>query len=401
MGRVWEGIVLPEGIEIKSYGATPCVGIRFRYRGARCRELSLLLTDRKTYKHVIATAADKLATIRLQIELGTFRYGDHFPDSGRCAIFGEGATRTRTVKRALHDWLDAIEKTMESATFATYKRLVDNLLIPRIGDKLVAGFTALQVADLVTKLGQEGRVGKTVRNALLPLRGAFDRELMARTIENNPVRQIKINQHLPAASRKHQVPLPQPFNEAERAAILGIAGEQMRNMCSAWWGTGMAEGEIFGLQWTSLNFVTGKVRLMHVMEGNGNLRDRMKTQSRHREIEMTPEVRAAFLAQKRFTFLEGSYVFVNPVTGKPWSSGKALTNFQWRTLLKRAGVAYRGPNQCRHTYAAIRITRGDNVWDIAESLGHRSPEMLFKHYGSIIKESPGGGTGRHVGFRTR
>lgn len=386
MGRVWQGITLPQGVEIKENGGTPAVGIRFRYRGVRCRELSIPIQDAKQAKRYIATAADKLATIRHEIELGKFRYGNHFPESPRCKIFGEGETKTRTIKRALHDWLDAIEKTTETATFDTYKRIVEHLLVPKIGSKLVVGFTALHAAELVTELGAE-RVGKTVRNIMGPLRGAFDRELMARTVEINPLRQIRVNQHLPPASRKHQVPLPQPFNEAERAAILGVAGEQMRNMCAVWWGTGMSEGEILGLQWPDLDFVNGKLNLSRVMEGSGDMRSRMKTQTRHRALPMTPEVRAALVAQKKFTFVEGKDVFVNPVTTKRWSNGKALTNYQWATLLKRAGVAYRGPNQCRHTYAAIRITRGDNLWEIAEALGHRGPEMLYKHYGSIIKEA--------------
>lgn len=387
MDRVWQGIELPEGVEIKEGGGAPCVGIRFRYRGVRCREWALPLTDPKTYKRVIALAADKLATIRLEIELGKFRYGDHFPDSSRRKIFGSSQSRTRTLKIALLEYLDAIEQTTESATSDTYKRIINNVLIPRLGKNLVVGFTALEVADFIMSLGKRGLVGKTVRNILLPLRGAFDREVLAQTVPYNPVRQIRVDAHLPPASRKHQVPLPQPFNEAERAAILAVAGEQMRNMCVVWWGTGMAEGEMLGLQWPSLNFVTGKIRLNHVMEGNGTLRDRMKTQARHRELDMAEDVRAALVAQKRFTFVEDGHVFVNPVTTRPWSNGKALTNYQWRTLLKRAGVSYRGPNQCRHTYAAIRITRGDNLWKIADALGHRGLEMLFKHYGSIIDET--------------
>lgn len=389
MGRSWQGISLPQGVEIKNYGGTPSVGIRFQYRGVRCRELSLPLDNPKTYKHTIATAAAKFTTITLEMQLGTFRYGNHFPDSDRCRIFGEGETRTRTVEKALLEWLDAIEKTSESATYWTHKRIIENTLIPAIGKKMVSDFSGLDAADLVTLLGRD-RVGKTVRNIMLPLRGAFDREVLARTIKANPVKQIKINQHLPPAARKHQVPLPQPFDDAEREAILRVADERMRNMCAVWWGTGMSEGEILGLQWPDLDFVHGKIRLSRVLEASGDLRDRMKTVTRHRELEMTPAVRSAFIAQKRHTFVQGGEtVFVNPVTSKPWTSGKALTNYQWRTLLKRAGVAYRGPNQCRHTYAAIRIEQSNGIsdlWKLANELGHRGLEMLFKHYGSVIRK---------------
>jgi hypothetical protein len=40
---------------------------------------------------------------------------------------------------------------------------------------------------------------------------------------------------------------------------------------------------------------------------------------------------------------------------------------------------------CR-TYATIRISLSHNFWDIAEKMGHESPEILDHKYGGFIGE---------------
>ncbi|MFT5675704.1 MAG: hypothetical protein ACI808_001635 [Paraglaciecola sp.] len=42
-------------------------------------------------------------------------------------------------------------------------------------------------------------------------------------------------------------------------------------------------------------------------------------------------------------------------------------------------------NMCR-TYATIRISLSHNFWDIAEKMGHESPEILDHKYGGFIGE---------------
>ncbi|MES6203442.1 hypothetical protein U6N28_12535, partial [Cutibacterium acnes] len=58
--------------------------------------------------------------------------------------------------------------------------------------------------------------------------------------------------------------------------------------------------------------------------------------------------------------------------------------------LEEVGVRYRGPNNCRHTYASQMLSTGVVPLDwIADQMGHTSTAMIWRHYGKWInKDGP-------------
>lgn len=59
----------------------------------------------------------------------------------------------------------------------------------------------------------------------------------------------------------------------------------------------------------------------------------------------------------------------------------------WRPHLANAEVQYRGPNNCRHTYASQLLTTGAVPLDwIADQIGHTSTAMIWRHYGKWINQ---------------
>ncbi|MCU1778354.1 hypothetical protein NTD89_15110 [Pseudomonas sp. 14P_5.3_Bac1] len=57
----------------------------------------------------------------------------------------------------------------------------------------------------------------------------------------------------------------------------------------------------------------------------------------------------------------------------------------FKAHLKAAGVRYRGPGQCRHTYASELLTTGVASVDwIVEQMGHTSANMIRQHYETWI-----------------
>ena len=73
---------------------------------------------------------------------------------------------------------------------------------------------------------------------------------------------------------------------------------------------------------------------------------------------------------------------------QPFTVGFLLANFfgeeqgKKRRLptLRKAGIRYRNPYQTRHTFATQMISRGANLFWLASQMGHKGPEMLFRHY---------------------
>lgn len=99
---------------------------------------------------------------------------------------------------------------------------------------------------------------------------------------------------------------------------------------------------------------------------------------------VTNEAMLALSSQKPFSFMKDATVFEDPKTGKAWASADAIRKKAWVPTLRKAGIRYRNPYQTRHTFATRHISQGVNLF-----WGHKGPEMLFRHYGSYLKEYDG------------
>ena len=80
-------------------------------------------------------------------------------------------------------------------------------------------------------------------------------------------------------------------------------------------------------------------------------------------------------------------VFLNTKSGLPYANDFVVRDRFFKAHLLAAGVRYRGPGQCRHTYASQLLTTGVVSIDwIAEQMGHTNGNMIRQHYGTWINE---------------
>lgn len=111
-------------------------------------------------------------------------------------------------------------------------------------------------------------------------------------------------------------------------------------------------------------------------------------------VQMVIEERLRKTIQTK-TYQE-QYLFVNPRTGLPYRDVKDFSQRVWKQFMRDADdlhqqrhgktIKYRGLSQFRHTYASQALTAGANpVW-LAKQLGHANTDMIFRHYGTWIKE---------------
>jgi integrase len=60
-----------------------------------------------------------------------------------------------------------------------------------------------------------------------------------------------------------------------------------------------------------------------------------------------------------------------------------LTNFRernWKRILVKASLRRRTVYQCRHSYAALQLSRGENPQYVAHQMGYTNLEMIIRHY---------------------
>lgn len=210
-------------------------------------------------------------------------------------------------------------------------------------------------------------------------------------LTSNPVSLVTVSRYLDGSSTPEGGAKDvDPFTPEEVSAIISTASginEQWANLFAFAFATGMRPSEICALSWSSIDWIGSNV-LVSSAKVVGVIKT-TKTKAGTRAIELTGDALAALASQKRFTFMRGDYVFDDPKLGQPWAGADAIRKKAWLYTLKRSGVRYRHLYQTRHTFATANISRGCNLFWLSSQMGHKGPEMLFRHYGSYLSEYDG------------
>ncbi|MCL6484591.1 MAG: tyrosine-type recombinase/integrase, partial [Janthinobacterium lividum] len=116
---------------------------------------------------------------------------------------------------------------------------------------------------------------------------------------------------------------------------------------------------------------------------DGEMKDRAKTLSGLRTIDMRFGALTALQAQHALTGTGASTVFLHSRTGKPWQGDKPVYN-RWKRIIKVSGVRFRNPYQMRHTFASNLLMLGAPPLYVATQMGHADTTMIVRTYGKWI-----------------
>lgn len=368
---------LPRGVTIRKHSNGETINITFTYKGVKCREpLSNLEVNSKNIKYAERT----LGEIHNKIERGTFNYGEHFPRSARLKIFCNASTG-KTVKVYLEEYL-VICKTrkLSPSTIGGYKKCLNAL------ESLhVFPASELTPAALKTWIQSQKTTLKTIRNQLSFLRSALDEAVTDGVLQINPVSLVTASRYQSSKTDEESDYIVDPLSPAEVEALLHAAGnKQWENLFRFAIETGMRSSELCALRWRDIDFI-GKTAHVQNASVVGVIKG-TKTKAGTRKIELTEEALYALTCQKPFTFMKDAMVFEDPKTESPWAGADAIRKKAWVPTLRKAEIRYRNPYQTRHTFATRHISRGANLFWLASQMGHKGPEMLFRHYGRYLKE---------------
>lgn len=350
----------------------------FSFRGEQCREL----VPGPVTQSTINCAEGLRAEIVRKIGLGTFTYADYFADSPRAGQFDTSGRRV-LMRKLLNAQLEAYEHQVKNGTLAAstlegYGKAIRSARMQFWDDKHVSQVTPSMLRDWV---GTMGVTAKRARNLLTPLRSVFEDALNDELITSNPFDKIALNKLLRQTTKGSDYEVD-PFTAAERQVLLNHARADEHPMIRFWLATGLRPGELIALRWTKIDWVAKKARIdLNQVSG---VEKGPKTDAGIRDLDLNDDAIAALIAQKSATFLAGDHIWHNPRNSSPWGTDAQIRKTLWEPLLKRSGVRYRNPYQCRHTYASAMLTSGQNPWYVAQQLGHVDVQMVFKVYGKFI-----------------
>lgn len=357
MGNGWPGV----RIRKNKHGDT--IQIDYTWNGRRYRETLALPPTKANLKYAAGLRAEILG----KIAKGTFEPGNKQPIKMGELLDSFLASCAKSVEN----------RTLSPSTADAYRKVVNGHLRPQFGALLAASLSAQDIKAWLLPLGV---TAKTARNILTPLRLVLDDALNAELIDANPLHKLAIGRLLSRSAKASSYEVD-PFSADEVAAILAACTGQARNLLQFAFATGLRTSELIALRWADIEGKAMRVSRAVVV----GVEKGPKTAAGVRVVELSPEALAALQEQKAWTYLAGGRVF----------SVRHLRTIHrlWKRALTRAGVRYRRQYCTRHTFASALLSAGANPWWVAKQMGHKTVEMVFRHYGRWIGTDAARGSG--------
>jgi len=377
-GRPAAAIACPRGVTIRALKHGDRIQIAFSFQGTECREL---LPPGNITKSAVQYAAGLRLEILRKIEDGEFRYADYFPDSPRAKSISSSGKKL--IGGLLDAQLEIYERqvtagTLSPSTFDGYRKAIKSKRMAFWRNKTLQEATPSAMREWI---GGFKVTAKFTRNLLTPLRSVFEDALNDDLITFDPFERIALPKLLKQTSTASEYEVD-PFDAAERAKIIAAARPDEWPTVQFWFETGLRPGELQALRWEKVKAGAVRIDVNQVAKTEKG----PKTEAGIREVDLSTDAAKALEAQRVISGKAGGHVWLNPRTGKPWTTDAQIRKTLWVPLLERAGVRYRNPYQARHTYASALLTAGANPWYVAQQLGHVDVQMVFKIYGKFIAQ---------------
>ena len=290
----------------------------------------------------------------------------------------------------LKEWLDNyIEPTAKTRTFSRYSEIVEQHIIPRLGELELDELTPSVLQHYITELLQSGNL-KTGRglaansvSAIInviqnSLRTAFNLGYTKEYTADRIKRPKSQEKDVSCFSIQEQKTIEQAVLNSKKDKMFGVM------LCLY---TGLRVGELLALKWTDFDLQKGHLsvsRSCHDGKGKDGkyirIEDTPKTSSSRRIIPLPKQLLPIIKEFKKKSNAE----YVVSCNGKPLSVRSYQRSFD--LLQRKLGITHRGFHSLRHTFATRALECGMDVKTLSEILGHKSPTVTLNRYVHSLME---------------
>ena len=306
-----------------------------------------------------------------------------------------------TVEAWLSRWLAAKDQQLRPATRLSYRSLLQQHVIPRLGGKRLAelkpshlsdAYSAI-VADSVTS-GRSKIGPATVQRINAVLRSALSDAMQDGYVSRNVASLVRLPKVPKPQSSWWEVSHVRAFTEHTR-------GDRHQALWLLLLRCGLRRGEALGLRWEDVTLETddgtwphARIARQVLAVGGQILRGEPKTDAGVRVVVLDPATIAALKSWSKVQAAE------RLVAGPAWggdpeiftNSVGRVTDPSWvtkrfRTLLREAGLPLIRLHDARHTAASQWLAAGVPLKDVSGLLGHSSLSITADTYGHVLDDS--------------
>lgn len=265
------------------------------------------------------------------------------------------------VKQWFKDYVQPNNKYSEQLA---KKYTLSSALVPFFGKLLIGKIGAHDIEQFKAQQVKKGLSNKTIRNQLTILNKCLSTAYEWLRLEGTPPK-IKWPKCIP--------PSIDYLSPDECALVLSHAEGVIYEMILTALRTGMRQGELRGLQWSSIDWLTRNVAVRHSRDDHARILVPPKN-GKTRYIPLDTDVYAMLFLRKRNT----GYVFLPP-DARPFTNDRL--HDAMRRLCARAKFRQIGWHTLRHTFASHLAMRGVPLPAIKELMGHANimTTMRYAH----------------------
>lgn len=235
-------------------------------------------------------------------------------------------------------------------------------LIPYFGRMSLSEITVRTTEQYKARRRSEGRSNKTIKNHLSVLNRCLNTAHAWGVLKRSP----------PAINWPKCEPAEMDFLSFDECELLLSAADGMDyEMILLAVRTGMRQGELKGLQWSSINWENRSVTVRHSRDDNAKILVTPKS-NRIRHIPLDTDAYEMLFGRRRST----GYVFTDPNKGP--LTHKLITA-RLRRVCARAGFRKIGWHTLRHTFASHLSMRGVPITVVKELMGHADIKTTMRY----------------------
>lgn len=326
------------------------------------------------------TANEVAKTIEAKLALG---------DLGALSTEREEQSNTPLFQEYAATWIEVVvPATCKPSTLGDYQGILKNHVLPVFGKKPVNEISRMMVKTVLMGKKNQGYANSTVTHIKNAISGVLNIALDDEILSTNPA------QNIGKIFKKQESKLTiEPYTKDELRVLLDTSRLHYKKqypMYLTMARTGIRYGECLGLQEEDIDFEN---RFIHIQRSLSKGKIETPKNGQSRKVDMSLQLAQELkqlLHQRKIDKLEKGWtempkwVFVKD-NGNPYHESYSRRIFY--SAIKKAGLRKIRIHDLRHTYATLRITKGDNVADVSKQLGHHSVKFTMDIYYHWI---PGG-----------
>lgn len=278
-----------------------------------------------------------------------------------------------TVATYGQEWLTSPLRNLEETTLRNYEAIFRLHIKPDLGSRPLDEVKRKHVRTLIAQLKSKKLSSSSAQVVIAVLSGIFDSAIEDEFISVNPCQ----NTRRFCGNETQTVINPLTPDEVqtflENASTLPIEYYTFYLLAVR---TGLRLGEALALRWSDIDFDARTVEVSKSYNYRTK-KTRLPKNKKPRTVDITPATVDALRnlqAQKKIRSITGSDLIIANNRGQPVPA---------RTLqqtLKKVAPRPIRLHDLRHTYATLRITKGDNILDVSKQLGHHKAAFTLDKY---------------------